>query len=151
MNAYKLYKVERWLYLHHIPLLPKIIKGIIYIIHNSSIPYECQIGARCKFLYGGIGCVIIKSAKIGEHVIIGTNVLIGGRSNKEGAPKIGNNVYIATGAKVLGNITISDNVIIGANAVVIHDVPSNCSVGGVPARILKENINVNDYCSLGRY
>lgn len=63
-----------------------------------------------------------------------------GRSNKEGHPIIGNNVYVATGAKVLGDITVGDNVIIGANAVVIHDVPSNCSVGGVPAKILKENI-----------
>lgn len=150
MNAYKLYKVERWLYLHHIPIFPKIVKGIIYLIHNSVISYQTEIGSKCVFLYGGIGCVIGKDTVIGEHVIIGTNVLTGGRSNKPGMPKIGNNVYIATGAKLLGDITIGDNVIIGANAVVIHDVPSNCSVGGVPARILKENIDVNDYCSLNR-
>ena len=151
MDAYKLYKVERNLYLHHIPLLPKIIKGLIYVIHNSSIPYEAEIGENCKFLYGGIGCVISKKTIIGDHVVIGTNVLTGGRSNKEGHPVIGNNVYIATGAKVLGDIHIADNVIVGANAVVIHDVPSNCSVGGVPARILKENIDVNEYCSLSKY
>lgn len=130
MDAYKLYKVERWLYLHHIPLLPKLIKGLIYIIHSSVIPYEAMIGAHCKFLYGGLGCVIGKETVIGDHVVIGTNVLTGGRSNRPGMPVIGSNVYIATGAKILGNITISDNVIIGANAVVIHDVPSNCSVGG---------------------
>ena len=151
MNAYKMYRAERWLYLHHIPLLPKIIKAIIYVVHNSSIPYEAEIGENCKFLYGGIGGVISKKTKIGDHVIIGTNVLTGGRSNKEGHPIIGNNVYVATGAKVLGDITVGDNVIIGANAVVIHDVPSNCSVGGVPAKILKENIDVTEYCSLGRY
>lgn len=151
MNAYKLYKVERWLYIHHVPLLPKIIKGLIYVLHSSSIPYEAQIGENCKFLYGGIGCVIGKETKIGNHVIIGTNVLTGGKSNKPGMPVIGNNVYIATGAKILGNVTIEDNVIIGANAVVIHDVPSNCSVGGVPAKIIKENIIVEDYCSLNRY
>ncbi len=151
MDAYKLYKVERWLYLHKIPLLPKIIKGIIYLLHNSAIPYEAKIGSNCKFLYGGIGCVISKQSEIGNYVIIGTNVLVGGRSNQEGHPKIGNNVYIATGAKILGDITISDNVIIGANAVVIRDVPSNCSVGGVPARILKENIDVREYCSLNKY
>ena len=151
MNAYKMYRAERWLYLHHVPLLPKIMKAIIYVVHNSSIPYEAEIGENCKFLYGGIGCVISKKTKIGDHVIIGTNVLTGGRSNKEGNPILGNNVYIATGAKVLGDITVGDNVIIGANAVVIHDVPSNCSVGGVPAKILKENIDVTEYCSLGRY
>lgn len=151
MNAYKLYRIERWLYVHHVPILPKIIKGLIYLIHNSSIPYEAEIGEHCKFLYGGIGCVIGKQTKIGDYVIIGTNVLTGGRSNKDGMPVIGNNVYIATGAKILGNITIADNVIIGANAVVIHDVPSNCSVGGVPARILKSNIDVAEYCSLNKY
>lgn len=151
MNAYKLYKIERWLFLHKIPIFPKIIKAIIYLIHNSSVPYEAVLGKNCKFLYGGIGCVISKKTVIGNNVIIGTNVLIGGRSNQEGHPVIGNNVYIATGAKILGDIKISDNVIIGANAVVISDVPSNCSVGGVPAKILKSNIDVSDFCSLGRY
>ena len=151
MNAYKLYRIERWLYLHHIPIIPKIIKGVIYILHNCSIPYEAQIGKNCKFLYGGIGCVISKKTVIGDNVIIGTNVLTGGRSNMEGHPIIGSNVYIATGAKVLGNIIVEDNVIIGANAVVIHDVKSNSSVGGVPAKVIKENIDVTDYCSLGRY
>lgn len=151
MNAYKLYKKARWLYLCHIPVLPKIIKGLIYLLHNCAISYETQIGRDCKFLYGGIGCVIGKDTIIGDEVIIGTNVLTGGRSNKPGMPQIGNHVYIATGAKVLGDITIGDNVIIGANAVVLHDVPSNCSVGGVPARILKENINPDEYCSLGKY
>ena len=150
MNAYKLYRIERWLFLHHIPLLPKIIKGIIYLVHNSIVSYQTKIGEHCTFLYGGIGCVIGKETVIGDHVIIGTNVLTGGRSNKPGMPHIGNNVYISTGAKVLGDITIGDNVIIGANAVVIHDVPSNCSVGGVPARILKSDIDVNEYCSLNR-
>ena len=151
MDAYTMYKLERWFYLHHIPLLPKVIKGLIYLIHSSSIPYEAEIGRNCKFLYGGIGCVIGKETKIGDYVVIGTNVLTGGRSNKEGQPVIGNNVYIATGAKLLGNIKIADNVIIGANAVVIHDVPSNCSVGGVPARILKRDIDVTEFCSLKRY
>ena len=150
MNAYKLYRIERWLYLHHVPFLPMLIKGFIYLFHNSVVSYQTQIGERCTFLYGGIGCVIGKETVIGDHVIIGTNVLTGGRSNKPGMPHIGNNVYISTGAKVLGNITIGDNVIIGANAVVIHDVPSNCSVGGVPARVLKKDIDVNEYCSLNK-
>lgn len=52
-------------------------------------------------------------------------------------PIIGNNVYIATGAKILGPIKIGSNVIIGANAVVINDVPNNVTVAGIPAKIIK--------------
>ena len=151
MSTYGMYKASRWFYLRHIPFFPKILKGVNYLFHCCVVPYDCEIGEGSKFLYGGLGTVVVRNAKIGKHVLIGTNVTIGGRSNKPGAPVIGNNVYIATGSKVLGEVTISDNVIIGANAVVIHDVPSNCSVAGVPARIIKENINVNEYCSLGRY
>lgn len=151
MSAYSIYKISRWLYLKRIPVLPKLFKGLNYFLHSCVVPYDCEIGENCKFLYGGLGTVVVRKAVIGKHVLIGTNVTIGGRSNKPGAPIIGDNVYIATGSKVLGEVTISDNVIIGANAVVIHDVPSNCSVAGVPARIIKSNIDVNDYCSLGRY
>lgn len=150
MSTYSIYNASRWLYLHRVPLLPKLLKGINYVVHSCSVPYQNEIGERCRFLYGGLGTVIGKGVVIGEHVIIGTNVTIGGRSNKPGMPVIGNNVYIATGSKIIGDIKISDNVIIGANAVVIHDVPSNCSVGGVPARILKRDIDVNEFCSLNR-
>lgn len=151
MSTYGIYKVSHWCYKHRIPLLPKFFKGVNYLLHSCAIAYEAEIGERTRFAYGGLGVVVGKPVVIGEHVIIGTNVTLGGKSNLPGAPHIGNNVYIATGAKVLGPITISDNVIIGANAVVTHDVPSNCSVAGVPAKILKENIDVNQYCSLGTY
>lgn len=73
---------------------------------------------------------------------------IGGRNNNPKVPVIGNNVFIGTGAKILGDIHIGNNSIIGANAVVIHDVPDNCSVAGVPAKILHENINIEEKCNL---
>ncbi len=55
-----------------------------------------------------------------------------------GVPRIGNNVYIGCGAKILGDIIIGDNCIIGANAVVIKDVPAKVCVGGIPARTIYE-------------
>ena len=51
----------------------------------------------------------------------------------------GNNVTVGTGAKVLGNIRIGNNVKIGGNSVVVKDVPDNCTVVGVPGRIIKRN------------
>lgn len=82
---------------------------------------------------------------IGENCIIGTNVTIGGRSYIEKVPVIGNNVYIGTGAKILGDVVIGNNCVIGANAVVVKHVPDNCVVAGVPASIIKENIDIKDY------
>lgn len=65
-------------------------------------------------------------------------------------PVIGNNVMIGTGARILGDVHIGDGSIIGANAVVLHDVPERCSVAGVPARILHENIEIDDKCNLSQ-
>lgn len=55
------------------------------------------------------------------------------------AAVIGNNVYIGPGAKIVGEVNIGDNAVIAANAVVVKDVPSFCTVGGVPAKIISHN------------
>ncbi len=145
MNSIKLYYIANRLYRYNVPFIPGIIKGIIFIIYNSIIPYTANIGKGSKLGYGGIGVVIHSRASIGENVLIGTNVTIGGRSKQKNVPIIGNNVYIGTGAKILGNVKIGDNVVIGANAVVINDVEDNCIVAGVPARVIKKDIKVEDY------
>ncbi|MBI5643962.1 MAG: serine acetyltransferase [Deltaproteobacteria bacterium] len=148
LNAVAIYRLANLLYRYRIPVAPKLLKLLIFLIYNSSIPYECTIGKKSFLGYGGIGVVIHKSAVIGENVIIGPNVTIGGRSNMAGAPVIGNNVYIGTGAKVLGAVKICDRVLIGANAVVIADVPSDCVVAGVPARIIKKDVDITKLCNL---
>lgn len=70
--------------------------------------------------------------------MIGQNVTIGGKSGWYDVPVIGDNVHISAGA--CGN-----NVIIGANSVVVKDVPDNCIVAGIPAKIIKENISLADF------
>lgn len=139
LNAYHLYKISNLLYSCKIPVLPKILKFICFLIYNSSIPYQCNLGKGTRFAYSGIGVVLHKRSKIGENCMIGTNVTIGGKSGHYEVPIIGNNVYIATGAKVLGAITIGNNVTIGANAVVIDSIPNNAIVAGIPAKIIKYN------------
>lgn len=150
MNAINKYRIARWCYLHHLTLIAWFIRSWIYLIHNSYVPYTCEIGEGTIFGYKGIGCVIHSNAKIGNDCLIGTNVTIGGgagRSNKRilefdkirrNVPVLGDRVQISTGAKVLGDIVIGDDVIIGANAVVISDVPSGVVVGGVPSKILRK-------------
>ena len=96
LNAISFYRVSRWLYLHHIPVLPKLITLLIFLIYNSKIPYQVKIGRGSTFGYGGMG------------IIIHSKSIIGG--NRTICPVIGNNVYIAKGSIVMGGITIGNNV-----------------------------------------
>ena len=137
LNAVCFYRVARWCYLHYIPVIPRLITLLIFLIYNSKIPYTAQIGEGTKFGYGGIGCVLHARTVAGKNCMVGPNVTIGGRSSHYEVPVIGDNVEISTGSKVLGPIRVGDNVVIGANAVVIKDVPENAVVAGVPAKILK--------------
>lgn len=81
---------------------------------------------------------ILAAKKIGENCWINQGVTVGYTSNG-GAPVIGDQVTINAGAKVLGEIRIGNNVVIGANAVVVKNVPDNCTVVGVPAYIIKRD------------
>ncbi len=99
------------------------------------ITTSCNIGAGL-FIQHGFSTIIM--ADIGENCWINQQVTIGYK-DKTGRPKIGNNVRISAGAKVLGSICIGDNVTVGANAVVVKNVPDNCVVVGVPAYIMKRN------------
>jgi len=131
-----------------IPILPQILYRLIYVINNCHIHYSTKIGEGTNIAYGGIGVVIHEKAVIGKNCIVGSCVTVGGRSNLKKLPVIGNNVYIGTGSRILGDVVIGDNVIIGANAVVINSIPSNSIVAGVPARIIRKNIDISEKCNL---
>lgn len=137
LNAYKIYRLAHLLHLKKIPILPNILKFFIFLIYNSSVPYQAKIGQGSHFGYGGIGVVIHKKAVIGKNCQIGSNVTVGGRSGHPQVPIIGDDVYLATGSKILGPIIIGNNVTVGANAVVINDVPNDAIVAGVPAKVIR--------------
>lgn len=139
MNAIRFYRIERWFYLHNLILFAKIIRGGIFFLFNSFIPYTCEIGNGTTFGYKGMGVVIHSRAVIGRDCTIAQQVTIGGRSGIYEVPVIGDNVYLGAGCKVLGNVKIGNNSIVGANAVVLHDVPDNAVVAGIPARIIRIN------------
>ena len=104
-----------------------------------------MIGRGTKFGYGGIGVVIHARTVIGKNCTIGQGVTIGGKSGWYEVPMIGDNVRIHAGARIIGPVRIGDNVEIGANCVVVKDVPSNCVVAGIPARILRANMTEEDW------
>ncbi len=142
----KFYRFANFLHRIKVPLIPKMVYFAQYMLFNSSLPASVKMGGGTKLAYGGIALVIHARAEIGKNCIIGQCCTIGGRSKHYEVPKIGDNVYIGAGAKILGPIVIGNNVVIGAGSVVIADIPNNSVVAGVPAKIIKENINtIHDY------
>lgn len=100
-----------------------------------QIPLGITIGGGLRLIHFG-NVVFNARAKLGNNCVVFNGVTIGASQRGGFGPKIGNNVVICTGAKLIGNITIGNNAVIGAGAVVVKDVPDNAVVGGVPARIL---------------
>lgn len=129
-NAINKYRRAHWLYEHGFKFLSRLYELRIYQAHNSFIPASAQIGEGTVFGYKGIGVIVHKRAVIGKNCIVGTNVTIGGKSGRYQVPRIGDNVDISTGAKILGPVTVGDGCVIGANAVVIKDCPPLYGLGG---------------------
>ncbi len=114
----------------------KFLYKVIQIITGIEFPCEVKIGKNFRIDHFG-DIVVSGYAKFGDNCIIRNGVTVGLRHTEHPvAPKIGNNVDIGAGAKVLGDITVGDNVAIGANAVVIKDVPPDSIAVGVPAKII---------------
>ncbi|MFJ5759289.1 DapH/DapD/GlmU-related protein [Neobacillus sp. NPDC093182] len=136
LSLLELYEVAKYCYLNGLLSGAKLIKRFIHFRFSSVVPYTAELGEGTRFGYGGIGVVIHTKARIGKNCVIGQNVTIGSRGE---TPIIGDNVFISPGAKCIGG-RIGNNVIIGANAVVTKDVPDNCVVAGVPAKVISTDI-----------
>lgn len=130
------YRICRWLYLKRIPVLHIFIQRFTELTTGISIPPTVSIGKGLLIEHFG-GIVINAGAKIGDYCTIAHCVTVGNKRPGGKSPVIGNNVYICTGAKVLGEIVVGENSIIGANAVVIESVPDNSVAAGVPAKIIR--------------
>lgn len=88
--------------------------------------------------YGSL--TVNPNAKVGSNCRIHEGVTIGATNGSDKAPIIGDNCFIGSGAKVIGDIIIGDNVAIGAGAVVVNSyADSNITLGGVPAKIISHN------------
>lgn len=99
-----------------------------------------KIGRRLVIDHG-TGIVIGETTEIGDDVLIYQGVTLGGTGKDTGKrhPTVGNNVMISAGAKVLGPFKIGDNSRVAAGAVVLEEVPPNCTVVGVPARVVRQD------------
>lgn len=99
-----------------------------------------QIGSGL-FIDHGNGVIIGETTIIGDNCTLYQGVTLGGTGKEQGKrhPTLGNNVMVSAGAKVLGSFKIGDNSKIGAGSVVLHEVPANSTVVGVPGRVVKRN------------
>ena len=140
LQALILHRIAHKLAYWNIPFIPRFISYWSRIFTGIEIHPKARIGNRC-FIDHGSGVVIGETAVVGDDVLIYQQVTLGGTgaAHSKRHPTIGNNVTIGAGAKVLGNITIGDNVRIGAGSVVINDVPSDCTVVGIPGRVVQQS------------
>lgn len=96
---------------------------------------------RGVFIDHGMGVVIGETAEVGDNCVIYQGVTLGGTGKDRGKrhPTLGNNVMVGSGAKVLGPFMVGDNARIAANSVVLHEVPPDSTVVGVPGRVVRRN------------
>lgn len=133
------YKIAHFFYQRKKFLIARYISEKAKRKTGIEIHPGAKIG-KGLFIDHGMGVVIGETAEIGDNVVLFHGVTLGGTGKEKGKrhPTIGNNVFIGSGAKILGNITIGDNVKIGANAVILKDVEKNATVVGVPGHIVKK-------------
>lgn len=114
-----------------------IYKRMCFKLKIDIKPNNLDAGFRIYHLGGLIR--IKRNCKIGINCSIYPGVVIGNKYlvDDEFWITIGNNCIIGPGAKIFGQVTIGNNVVIGANSVVVKDIPDNCFVSGVPAKIIK--------------
>lgn len=133
------YRLHKRTHFKIIKFFIRILKCFFETRYNVYISEKAEIGKG--FHIGHPFSIIISECKIGENVTIMQQTTIGSSrgGNRPGYPSIGNNCFIACGAKIIGKVTIGNNCIIGANCVVTKDIPNNAIVGGVPGKIINYN------------
>ncbi len=137
--AHLLYR-KRWFF------LARLVSHTSRFLTGIEIHPGAQIG-KGFFIDHGSGIVIGETTEIGDNVTIYQGVTLGGSGKEKGKrhPTIGNNVTISAGAKILGSFAVGDHAKIGGGSVVVKAVPPNCTVVGVPGRIVaRDGVRVED-------
>ena len=138
LKAVRSYRRAHWFYQHKWFTIARIISQRARHKTGIEIHPGAKIGS-CLFIDHGMGVVIGETTVIGDNCLLYQGVTLGGTGKDKGKrhPTLGDNVMVGAGAKVLGPINIGNNVKVAANAVVLKDIPDNCTAVGVPARIAR--------------
>lgn len=140
LHAKWLHTPEHWLWNHGLRGLARFLSQLTRFFTGVEIHPAAQLGRRL-FIDHAMGVVIGETTVVGDDCVLYQGVTLGGTGNETGKrhPTLGDRVTVGTGAKVLGNITIGSDSRVGGNSVVVKDVPPNCTVVGVPGRVVRRN------------
>ncbi len=140
LHAIWAHRIAHTLYKKKFFFIARVISQASRFLTGIEIHPGAQIGRRF-FIDHGMGVVIGETCEIGDNVTIFQGVTLGGTGKEKGKrhPTIKDNALIATGAKVLGSITVGESSKIGAGSVVLHDVPDHSTVVGIPGRVVIQN------------
>lgn len=146
LHALWSHRIAHALYKKKFRFLARAVSQVSRFFTGIEIHPGAKIGRRF-FIDHGMGVVIGETCEIGDDVTIYQGVTLGGTGKEKGKrhPTLGNNVLIASGAKVLGSITIGENSKVGAGSVVLKDVPNDSTVVGIPGTVVISNgVRVKD-------
>ena len=138
LKAVRSHRKAHWFYNHNMLFIARWISQRNRKKTGIEIHPSAKIGSGLLIDHG-MGVVIGETAEIGDNCTIYQGVTLGGTGKDVGKrhPTLGDNVMVGAGAKVLGPINIGNNVKIAANAVVLQNVPDDCTAVGIPARIVR--------------
>lgn len=139
-KSYYLYKFSKFFYNKKLYFLSRLIMNHCKRVTGIEIHPGAKIGKNF-FIDHGLDVVIGETTIIGDNVTLFQGVTLGGTGKDQGKrhPTLKNNIFVGSGAKILGNITIGSNVKIGANAVILRDIPDNSTVVGIPGYLVKKD------------
>jgi len=139
LQAIVWHRAAHWLWVHRLRLAARFLSQVTRLLTGIEIHPAAVIG-QGLFIDHGMGTVIGETTEIGDNCTLYQGVTLGGTGKESGKrhPTLGNGVVVGVGACVLGAITLGDNVLVGAGSVVLRSVPAECTVVGVPARVVRE-------------
>tara|TARA_B100000945_G_scaffold3140_1_gene2645 strand:+ start:78 stop:824 length:747 start_codon:yes stop_codon:yes gene_type:complete len=139
-QALVLHRISHKLWNYKIPLLPRVLSQLTRNITGIEIHPGATIG-KGVFIDHGMGVVIGETSEIGDRCLLYQGVTLGGTGKDSGKrhPTLQENVVVGAGAKVLGAIQIGSNTRIGAGSVVVKNVEKNCTVVGIPGRVVHQS------------
>ena len=132
LRAAMMFRLARWAHLRNVRGLTLLLSQLNFTLHSIEIAPSVEVGGGL-YLPHPAGIVVF-ARHLGSRVTIQSNVTIGMRASHE-FPTIGDDVLLAAGSRVIGEVAVGNAAQVGANAVVLCDVPPGATALGVPARV----------------